>query len=258
MTYNLTFLGTCAANFSKKLQNECRDCFDKDARRASCVLFNERFLIDCGPHALDSMRIAGVNPGQITDLFLTHLHDDHFNPDNVQTVASAAQRPLRVWVSADAKMPPLENVVIMPMEPRTTLTVNDELTVTGLAANHAPESYPQHLLFEREGKKFLYSCDGGWFLNPSFNYLRKSGLALWVVDATCGDYEGDFRMADHNSIPMIRLMLPSMRTIGAINDDTQVYLSHIAPSLHKSHDETVEIVKPSGLHVAYDGLVLSV
>jgi hypothetical protein len=37
-----------------------------------------------------------------------------------------------------------------------------------------------------------------------------------------------------------------------------VYASHLAPSLHKSHEETVEILQKDGIGVAYDGLILSV
>lgn len=68
------------------------------------------------------------------------------------------------------------------------------------------------------------------------------------------DYLGDYRMAEHNSIPMIRNMLPSLRTINAVTSKTKIFLSHIAPSLHKSHKETCRIVKQDGLIPAYDGL----
>ena len=63
-------------------------------------------------------------------------------------------------------------------------------------------------------------------------------------------------IGEHNTIPMIRVMLPSLKTWGAINDQTKVYLSHLAPRLHKSHDETVELVAKDGMLVAYDGLEL--
>lgn len=68
------------------------------------------------------------------------------------------------------------------------------------------------------------------------------------------DYPEDFGMAEHNSIPMIRNMLPSLRTINAVTSKTKIFLSHIAPSLHKSHKETCRNVKQDGLIPAYDGL----
>ena len=167
-----TFLGTCAADFSKKLETEYRDCFDKDARRASCALIGERYLIDCGPHALDSLRIAGVDAKQITDLFLTHLHDDHFNPQNIEWIARQKETPLRVWVRSDATLPPMENTRCCYMEDATVYALNGENTVLGLRANHDQTTAPQYLLFRINGKKILYATDGAWFLNTTYYYLK--------------------------------------------------------------------------------------
>ena len=82
------FLGTSACDFSQKLLTECKDRFDKDARRASCALIGGRYLIDCGLHVLDSLRIAQKDPAQITDVFITHFHSDHFQAENVKAIAS--------------------------------------------------------------------------------------------------------------------------------------------------------------------------
>ena len=65
-------------------------------------------------------------------------------------------------------------------------------------------------------------------------------------------------MGEHNSIPMLRVMLPSLRTFGVIADNTKVYFSHLAPSLHASHSETEKIAVEMGAHVAYDGLEIQV
>jgi selenocysteine lyase/cysteine desulfurase len=43
-----------------------------------------------------------------------------------------------------------------------------------------------------------------------------------------------------------------------IDDDTKVYITHLAPSLHKPHDVTVEIMKEMGVSVAYDGLEIDI
>ena len=95
-------------------------------------------------------------------------------------------------------------------------------------------------------------------MTETFNYLTHKKLDVMVMDATVGDYEGDYRMAEHNSIPMIRLMIPSLKAKEVITDSTKIYLSHIAPRLHKSHAETVEIVKGDGLEVAFDGMSIEV
>ena len=55
---HLRFLGTGAADFSPLLETELRDRLDDNARRSSSVLIEGRFLIDCGPHVLDSMGLS--------------------------------------------------------------------------------------------------------------------------------------------------------------------------------------------------------
>jgi len=261
-SYKIKFLGTAAADFSPRLKGDCADCFDKNARRASCLLFNDQYLIDCGPHCLDSLRIAGIDKSHITDLFVTHLHSDHFKPDNIAAIAqarkSASGENLRVWVSDGANMPGIADVTVMPMVKFTEYTVDSGLTVTGMSANHDNKAYPQHLLFDNGGSKFFYGCDGAWFLNDTYWHMHKCDLALMVLDGTCGDYDGDYRMAEHNTVPMIRVMLPSLKTAGIVGEKTVIYISHLAPSLHKLHEETVEIMREMGVGVAYDGLEIEV
>ena len=250
-----TFLGTCAADFSPRLTGDCKNRFDRDARRASCALINGRYLLDCGPHCPDSLRIAGIDPGGITDIILTHLHDDHFNVKSVEYVAS--RHPVRLYVRADAVLPHMENVTVVRLNCYEKYALDENVFVTGLPANHDARSCPQHLLIEVEGKKIFYGMDGGWLLNGTYAALWHKNLDLCVLDGTCGDYTGDFRMGEHNSIPMIRLMLPSFRTVGIIDSHTLVYISHLAPSLHKPHEETVRICEKDGIRTAFDGLTLS-
>ena len=260
MSIKFQFLGTCAADFSPRLKGDCADRFDMNARRSSAALINGRYLLDCGIHTIDSLRIAGIPLENITDVFFTHLHADHYQAANLQKIAEAKNEPLRVWVSNSAKIAKIENTVVIRMPKHGKIEVDKDIFVTGLYANHDENAAPQHLLFEIDGKRILYATDGGWVVNASYNFLRQQTptLDMLAIDCTCGDYEGEWRIGEHNSIPMIRLMLPSFRKVKIIDDETKVYLTHLAPSLHKPHDETVEIVKPMGALVAYDGLEVEI
>ncbi len=255
-TTKLFFLGTAAANFLPILKTECKDRFDKNARRASCMLIGENYLVDCGMYVLESMRIAGTDMSKITDIFITHLHADHFVPEHVAEIAKGKEKPVRLWVRRDAVLPEIPNTEVIRLPLETVVPVAEGMTVETIDANHHPSVFPQHFLFTINGKQLLYALDGGWFLTASYKYLQNRNLDMMILDATCGDYVGDYRMGEHNSIPMIRLMLPSLKTWGAINDQTEIYLSHLAPKLHVSHDETVDLVAKDGMKVAYDGLEL--
>ena len=254
MEHELLFLGTCAADFSPRLRGDCRDRFDPDARRSSSALLDGRYLIDCGPHTPDALAIAGADAKAVTDLFLTHTHADHFDPANIVSLAARTKNGLRLWVSEDAVLPEMKGVTVTRMEKFVPYAVTEGLTVTGLKANHDKNAAPQWLLFTVGNKKMLYALDGAWYVNETYYSLRNAGLDLLVADATVGDYDGDYRIAEHNSIPMLRLLLPSLRTFGVVGEETRVFLSHLAPSLHRSHTETETIAASFGALVARDGL----
>lgn len=168
------------------------------------------------------------------------------------------KKPANIWVRCDAVINQMKNVKIIRMEEQTKYQVSSEVSVVSLDANHDEKSFPQWLLFEIVGKKLLYAVDGSWFLTKTYNYLKNSLLDYLFLDATCGDYIGDYRMAEHNSIPMIKLMIPSLIKFGIISSKTQVYITHIATSLHKQHDEIVHQVKDMNIDVAYDGLSIEI
>lgn len=255
--FEITFLGTGAHDYSPRLLSECKDKFDDDARRSSAVLFNRTFLIDCGDHILDELRIAGADASRITDVFITHLHVDHYNAEHLKVLA-AGKNPLRVWVRKGADIPDIPNIEVHETDMGMRYEVAEGLTVTCLPANHKESTHPQHFLFEREGRRFFYGLDGAWFLTETYNALKKAELDLIVLDCTCGEAVGEWRIGEHNTIPMIRLMFPSLKKWGALKENTEVYISHLAPSLHLSHKKTVELLKKDGIGVAHDGLKIEI
>ena len=252
----ILFLGTCACDFSKRLEEDLRFEFDKDVRRSSAMLIDNRFLVDLGPHTVNALKTAKIDPCAITDLFITHTHRDHYDPSGINELARLTSSKLRVWASEEADLHALSGVEIIQMKKLTEYTPDVGISVTGLYANHDPNTSPQHLYFCINGKKVFYGCDGAWLLNRTYYFLKDKKLDLCVLDCTTGDYEGDFRMGEHNSIPMLRVMLPSLRTFNVITPDTKVYFSHLAPSLHASHADTERIAAEIGASVAYDGLTL--
>ena len=251
----ITFLGTGAADFSPLLETEFKDKFDKNARRSSAILIDGRFLVDCGPHTFHAMEMLEIPMEQITDLFLTHLHSDHCNWDNIRALAAKVPQPLRIWHRVGAAVQPVENAEFHPMESEESAVI-DGLTVKALAANHA--KWPLHYDFELDGVKMFYGCDGAWLLHDTYYAMRGRNYDCMIMDATVGDYVGDYRMGEHNSIPMIRMMAASFETDRVIAVDGQLWLSHLARTLNKPHDETVELLKKDGFFAAYDGLTIAI
>lgn len=252
---NICFLGTGAADFSPLLETDFKEKLDKNARRSSAVLVNETLLIDCGPHTLDSFRIQGLDCSKVTDLLVTHFHDDHHDRSNIELLAKECKQPLRMWYRADARPLPMENVEFHPVKHRESFQAG-AYCVTALDANHT--AFPLHYDIERDGEKLFYGCDGAWFLNDTFYAMMHREYACMILDGTVGDYSGDYRIGEHNSIPMIRLMTDSFRTQDVIAPSGVICISHLARTLHRPHEETAEYLETEGYTIACDGLNIKI
>ncbi len=268
----LYFLGTCAADYNPRLRGDLAGKHDKNARRSNAVLLNGNTLIDCGDWILEELAIAGVEMAAIQHVLVSHSHADHFRPDHLCTIAAAAGHPIHVWASVDtlgllAKksigLAGAELLVPHALNSRCnpTAVAVGELTVTALPSNHQtdiPGEETMHFLVEQDGRSLFYGTDGAWLPTVTGKHLFEKQLNCYLFDATCGDYDDDYRIFEHNTVPMIRTMIKVLRQHNAFAPDARLYLVHIAPSLHKPHDETVELAAADGLLVAYDGLEVEI
>lgn len=93
-------------------------------------------------------------------------------------------------------------------------------------------------------------------MKPVWLELRKSQLDAIILDATIGEIEDDRRIFDHNSLPMIRLMLNTFKRYGVLKEGAYVLLTHMARTLHPSHDEVNKALAAECITPAYDGLYI--
>ena len=253
------FLGTGAADFSPLLEETPGpDLSDPSIRRSTATLLDGELLFDCGPHLPQELALCDVRPGQVKALLQTHFHTDHFNLDSLQLLADAAierETPLHVYFRADGEMPALPGLELHPVVPGETVCICG-YTVTAVEANHAANAL--HYSVEKDGCRLFYGLDGAWVLNGAIPHMQGKRYDVMVLDATVGDYEGDYRVGEHNSIPMLRMMEKSFRTLEICDDKTLIVLDHIARTLHKPHDELCRQVQGDGYLPAYDGMRLSV
>ncbi len=267
----LLFLGTAAEDYSTRLQTDLKDKFDLDARRASVLLVNGHILVDCGDHVLQSLAIAGIAPAAITHVLVTHGDSDHFRPEHLYRIALGTGHPIDLYGNArvlrlmdeyTAARPggPVIATHLLQSRPQPIPVQAAELLVTPLAANHAscPGEDTLHLLLECGSHSLFYGIDGAWLPTATGHFLMGKRLSCAVFDATCGDYVNDYRAFDHNTIPMVRAMVEILRAQDAFAPDAKLYLTHIAPSLHRPHAEIEQQVAADGLLVAYDGLKIKV
>ena len=252
----LTFLGTGAADVLREVKEDVSFGWgNKSVRRYSSTLLDDKLLFDCSIFTLGGMDLCKKDKSKIEHLLITHFHSDHINFECVKELAKNTEKPLSVWHLEGAIVPEIENAVFHPLKSGVPTKIG-EYTVTALNANH--DCFPAHYVVEKDNKKIFYGLDGAWLLHDTYYAMKDAKFDAMIMDATVGDYDGDYRMAEHNSIPMIRSMEKSFKVFGIVGENTKIILSHLATSLHKPHDETEELVKNDGYIVAFDGLEMEI
>lgn len=235
----LRFLGTGAADW---------DGIDErgELRRLTSTLIDDALLIDFTRTAQDML------PGRVRHILITHSHSDHFDPEAIAALAPVELYAHESWAGEIA----IPGVSVHPLR-IGQWTQAGAYEVMALPSNHSTERAHEqtlHYLLRREGKLFLYATDGAWLLNRELKLMQGMHLDGVAIDATIGDHcEGDYRIFEHNSIPMVRLMVATMQNTGLLKPEAKVYLTHLARTLHGTQKQ-VEAETSAPLVVAFDGM----
>lgn len=256
-------------------------------RRQSSVLIENRVLIDFTSSAFD-MLPDGCRPEV---LFQTHSHGDHYNPEAAvrsgvrrmyvqETWASAARR--EVGAAAEKLGLPPPSVIALPFAQPVTVC---GLTVTGVPANHSTSRMTDGVLertslylVEKGPSRLLYATDTGGIPgdaarmvgidhhirtegyekrfadNPMVNVPRP--ITAFVMEATNGDVDDDFRIFVHSSVQTVARIVNAMEKTGRFTPPPgqHAYLTHLGIKYRGWPAEKINAEIPSSLRAAYDGL----
>lgn len=251
----LMFLGTGAADWDRPDASGA-------IRRFSSALLEDRLLIDIPATALELL----PEDAEVADVILTHGHGDHFNLEALQKLAFMRQEkgllPLTVHVHAGwADRIHGEHILVKP------LTAFEPVQAAGfeilpLPSNHIP-TFPgeqtMHYRITNGEKTLVYATDGAWLPYPTVYALReREAFDALVIDTTIGEHqEGDYRVFEHNSLPMVRIMVDTFRKGGQLKETGTVYLTHMARTLHPPRD-VLEAGLEAPYIAAYDGMVVEI
>ena len=83
--------------------------------------------------------------------------------------------------------------------------------------------------------------------------MKKHKFDVMLFDCTVGDSE-DWRLFEHNTIPMLRMMLNEIKNKQLLNSEGKYIATHLARTLHKSHEDTEKILKEMDMITAFDGM----
>jgi phosphoribosyl 1,2-cyclic phosphodiesterase len=259
----MLFLGTGAADWPCEYGATVETAARGDVRGTASVLLDGRVLVDCGATVPEALELFGVSARDLTDLLITHTHGDHLDAAAVERLAtvrdSEGSAALRVWVEAGSagRVPELPGVEVHLIAVGEALAVGG-ISVLPVPANHSvrPGEQALHYLFEREDVAWLYATDGAWMCKETWLELRQRRLDGIVWDATNGETQGDWRIFEHNSVDMIRLMRQTLRREEVLTPDSRLILTHMARTLCAPHAEMCARLEPEGLMPAHDGMVV--
>lgn len=241
----LYFPGTGAADWNGP--DERGEC-----RRFTSTLVDGCLLIDLNPDVLPL-----IDRSAVSTVIFTHSHGDHFDPDALRTLAPCTVYAHESWAGEISG----EGLTVIPLVIGRNVLLPTGHTITPLPANHSTErSYeqPLHYLVEKDDVRLLYATDGAWLLNRAHHIIGNRKLHAAVFDATIGDAaDGDWRIFEHNSIDMVRLMVKSLRKQGRLSENAPVFLTHMARTLHGSQAE-IEAGLECPLVAAYDGFAAEI
>lgn len=252
----LLFLGTGAADW----------CMDEKNiipyfRRNSAALVNEDLMLDCGKHIFDFAETFYDTTlyDNVTDILITHDHSDHFCAESVLKLAKTHK--IRIACDNAAKKmigehPNIEYIRLTPFKRKKI----GRYHVTPLLANHdviiTRDMRAFHYIIETpDQKKIFYGLDGAWFLRPSWEEMLRHTFDIMVFDCTVGDND-DWRLYEHNTIPMLRKMVDEINRRELLRPEGKLVASHLARTLHTSHEDTAQCLAKLNMLTAYDAMKL--
>ncbi|MBE1445902.1 MBL fold metallo-hydrolase [Paenibacillus sp. OAS669] len=268
------FLGTAAAEGFPNAFCRCEYCVrarqlgGKNIRTRSSAIIDDVIKFDYSPDSYMQSLRDNIDFSAIEHLLVTHTHMDHLNALDLECrragIAHNLDRPLHIYGN-DAVMYHVrtaigrfegERFAFHLLRPFETITVGDA-RVTPLLADHDRMETCLLYVVEKQGKKLLYGHDSGWFPELTWTWLQGKQLDAAILDCTHG-YTGKSRDRNHMCIETVLEAQREFHKGNILKEDGRIIVTHFSHNSRLLHDEFVEIFKPSGVVVAYDGMILHI
>lgn len=238
------------------------DAFGSGGRLQTCFhVVHEQgaFLIDCGATSLIGLARAGLDPGHVSSIFVSHLHGDHFSGlvwwlihsmyVGRRTVPLTIVGPegieARFRIAAEALFPGATSgprrfeMRFVEMRDRQNVQI-EGVRVTPFEVSHPSGAPPYALRFEVDGRVLAFSGDTEWTENL---VAAAQGANLFICECSAFEARANFHLN-------WRTIEANLSRLGA----ERVLLTHLGPEALANRDQ----IRHASVIVSDDGLEVEV
>ena len=264
----VVFLGTGAADISKPKSCTCTNCSyirdhgAKNERRFSSLFVSPNIVIDFTSTGSNALSSAGIAPGCVEHVLITHSHGDHFSPLAIEALAREKKGKVtlhgntRVVAAMQKHLDTLADkpeIVIDELKPFQGFDAGGWRCIPLLANHLSGEEALLYVLREKE-KSLFYATDTSWLPSATFTALKAEKLDLAVVECTFGDLEKPELLAVHMNIPFVRLVKRYLYDQKVMKQDAKFAVTHMSLHWCEPYDKLAPRLATEGITVGYDGL----
>lgn len=261
------FFGTGAAEMVPNPFCDCPVCerarqSGETPRKRSAMMVDEHCMFDFGPEVAAASQMYGRPLNQLTDVFITHTHEDHFSFSSFDILTMTntwAGKCLNVWLSPGglewvqgylrameticgekaefARLLESDAVALREARPYEWGEAGDK-RFFAVESNHGLHAQREHalnyLLEMPHGERVLYVCDAGLWPEKNFAALAGARAQTLVMECTFGSQDIGVDWSHLNAAHFAQ-MVERMEKEGVITPETRVYATHINQVQHFSH-----------------------
>ena len=270
----ITYLGTAAAEGAPAVFCSCEYCCEarrlggKDIRTRSQTIINHDLLIDLPADTYSHFLNNGIEGDRIKYLLITHSHQDHFYPDELQMRGGAyahnMHSPELKVLCGDGAYKKLEGflgvhakVSVNCVQPFEKVDLG-EYTVTPIPARHYIGDGALIYIIQSD-KTILYAHDTGYLYDEVIDYIEKNQIKFDLISLDCTYVNVPIDDSDgHMGLDNIRRLIERLTLAGAVTGSTVKVINHFSHNALPIQHQLEKQVEKDGLLVAYDGFTIEI
>lgn len=236
----------------------------KNVRTRSSGLLDGVLKIDLPPDTLAQVHRERIDPRSWQAIFFTHSHDDHFAPHELQYFVrpfnEGERFPIAVFGNAAICAKIAAVFTEAPIELVKTCSFKQfrfsAYEVTPIKAYHKLDEDSHNLIFAKDGRRFLYATDTGYWQEETWEFL--SGMLLDAVVIECTEGYKRTEYYGHMDINDCLRAVERMRSIDAVREGARIVTTHHSHMGGATHEDLERELLPHGIEPGFDGMQFEV